>query len=343
MKLPSLPQCFQAARGNSDAAMLLYKICYWAVRATVPIDGKTWIAKDRATWMRELGGLSFGRFRRALDLLRRLGLVETRQAHFGSDNRNITHLRLVWNAHLEPEMLDRGYAAVPPDWYTHVPLLSKSNTPIEIQRKNKNCVLPHAGPKASEDRQEGLPIVFPENVAPTPPTPAPPSVEEIAVTARAQSDSNEITPAPAKKKAQPVWLLSLQWKNTVSQVHGAFVPDLTAKQRGQLGQLIKKVPPDTAGDVLDACICDWVGFVTRAKADAGAFNLPSKPDIGFLLRYVGVAVNFAQAVKAAPKLTKPAHAITKPPVPAMEASPSPKPGADKATLAEVLAILEEVT
>jgi hypothetical protein len=125
MKLASLGQCQQAAQGDSDAAILLFRICYWMLRATIVIDSERWIAKDRATWMREVR-LSIGRYRRALAELCRLGLVETRQAHFYG--RNITHLRLVWNPHRDLEMLDQGYAAVPLERYADVPPISKENT-----------------------------------------------------------------------------------------------------------------------------------------------------------------------------------------------------------------------
>ena len=107
--------------------------------------------------------------------------------------------------------------------------------------------------------------------------------------------------------------------------------------------MIRRAPPDTAGDVLDACIKDWVGFANRTRADAGAFNLPSKPDIGFLLRFIGVAVNFAETRKATPAQTKRVPQIAKPPVPSVDTHPRRDATADKATLAEVRAILEGLT
>lgn len=87
---PLLARC-QAATKNANAAGLLYRFAFWMPKATIQRNGKKWIANSAAAWCSQTG-LSYDQYRRAIRLLRTLGLVEVEQHLFGG--KNITHVRL---------------------------------------------------------------------------------------------------------------------------------------------------------------------------------------------------------------------------------------------------------
>jgi hypothetical protein len=73
--------------------------------------------------------------------------------------------------------------------------------------------------------------------------------------------------------------LEILWKEIVAEIYGGFVPALTAKQRGQLGQFAKRCPPGTAAQVLEFALRDWGLFAAQVKSDAGLFKAPARPEV----------------------------------------------------------------
>ncbi len=88
---------------------------------------------------------------------------------------------------------------------------------------------------------------------------------------------------------------------------GEFLPEFTNKDLGQFANLIEKCPPNTALAVVDHSVRRWNCFCSYACGTQGAFNLPSQPAVGALLRFVQSAVNLYQdhVIQAAkPQLPK---------------------------------------
>ena len=137
-------------------------------------------------------------------------------------------------------------------------------------------------------------------------------------------------------KPESTAVLEQIWKSRITESYGGFVPNWTSKERGQIGQFRKVCPPGAAVPVLEACLGDWTVFSAMAKSNAGAWNLPSRPTVAFLVRYAGVAVNLWQA-KTKPKVPpKPKPNPQQTPVQPVE---KPESGEEKVSLETVMAAL----
>jgi hypothetical protein len=66
-------RCMELTQGHAHAALLLQRIAYWQPRAAPRYGGHTFVAKSRQEWAVETN-LSFDQCKRAIALLRRLGL-----------------------------------------------------------------------------------------------------------------------------------------------------------------------------------------------------------------------------------------------------------------------------
>lgn len=143
--------------------------------------------------------------------------------------------------------------------------------------------------------------------------------------------------------------LEAAWKKIHGEVHGGFVAAFTAKQRGQLKHFIKACPEGQAAAVLETCLRNWLSFTEAAEAAAGIKSSPDKPDVGFLLKHVGTAVNeHLEATQPAAKkwqLKQPLKPdLGKPAVQSIAGPPDPDDEFDEATYepaskAEVMAML----
>ena len=71
-----LARCMELAEGHAHAALLLMRILFWMPKATVRRAGHTFVAKSRQEWAVEVG-ISFDQCKRAMAVLRDLGLVAT--------------------------------------------------------------------------------------------------------------------------------------------------------------------------------------------------------------------------------------------------------------------------
>jgi len=96
--------------------------------------------------------------------------------------------------------------------------------------------------------------------------------------------------------------------------------------------------------VLEYCLGNWEDFVRRAKREAGAFNLPEKPTLGFLVKFVGIAVTDWQAESAeiarrAERAAERAKAARTPVQSVAAPAPPRAPAERRATKEEVFASL----
>lgn len=71
---------------------------------------------------------------------------------------------------------------------------------------------------------------------------------------------------------------------------GATGESVTDQMRGMLKNLIKKLEPGTAPDLLKYALKHWGDMVYEAEANYSAFKCPDKPVLGFLLKFAHVAV-----------------------------------------------------
>lgn len=90
-----------------------------------------------------------------------------------------------------------------------------------------------------------------------------------------------------------VELLIQLWTEIIIELHGDYVPPFNGKQRKQLQTFDAACPPEQAAFTLETCMRCWDYFALKAKAEAGAFGIPQKPTLDFLLKHVAVAANYA--------------------------------------------------
>lgn len=133
----------------------------------------------------------------------------------------------------------------------------------------------------------------------------------------------------ALTKALKVSELETLWKQLVHAETEEFVPPLTMKQKGQIG-LIAKGAKDQAGPLIGYAVKNWLNFVWKVQLDKGITTEPKKPNLDYLTKHWGVALNLMAKTAA--------HSV---PTLAPEKSPPALPTEVKhkpATLEEIRAI-----
>jgi hypothetical protein len=124
------------------------------------------------------------------------------------------------------------------------------------------------------------------------------------------------------KPAHEMTLVTL-WCAVLAELKGAYVAPFTNKQKGQLKQFAKKCPPGKAELVLEHVLRHWLIFIESAEANAGVYKAPASPDVGFLLKHAGIAINLWQKHVAKPKFVPAPQLIAQPKAPVAE--PEAKP------------------
>lgn len=266
-----LVEAAKLAGGYPPAEKLLQRILYWWPKARVTRDGRRWIAKSAVEWCEETGS-SVHQHERALARLRQRGVIETRQMIFGG--KSITHLRLLKGAGADPRSCDTAgpwscNTAGPTPCRTAGPHI-QGGTTESYSKEVQTGVLAHApGPGTTDEQKD--------------------SGEDES---QGENQSNKVSPNDNVKTDTSLIDLENMWRRIVGKEHDTLVPRFTPHQRGQLRQFVERCPKGQARPVLETCLRDWSSFTDQAEKKAGAFKLPECPDVGFLLRYVGVAVNY---------------------------------------------------
>ena len=312
-----------AVTGSANAGNVLMRIAYWMPKARREFGGHLWIAKSALDWCAETG-LSFGKYRRAMDLLKSpsLGLVEVERHKFGG--QTITHVRLTAagrrvvgqqladtvQCEMQPGVQDTVQAGVQGTMHASVQCPDKGDSFTEILHGGTTGVLTHANGKAEQKKQipgedldlkiqgisEGqfspgiLQESFPENQKSDSENPKEGNTD---VQPRQPGSVKDVQQKMTKKLHQPNKVSGLEavWKQTLAEVTGGFVVGLTIKQKGQLKNFMQACPEGSAAAVLETVLRNWVEFALEAEADAGVKSSPDAPDVGFLLKHVGTAVN----------------------------------------------------
>lgn len=267
------------AVGSAPAAILLYRLAYWQKRTKYEHEGKTWVVMTREQW-RDETGLSEKQHRLALALLREKGFVEhKRRLHFGIQKAWIrlseTGLQALVKRPKGPEHgAQKGPTETPQKALPSGPTGPYGNAlegPIicrEIEHGDKKELysVPKDAGGATDMKKTR-------------------TVEEIL----AKGLGKKFSP-----KDNTVTDLEFRWKIRVSDVTGDYVPPLTMKQKGQLKLFLDKCPKGEAGLILETTVDNWIAFSKRVGSDSGVKKTPNKPNIDFLLKYVGTAVSFTR-------------------------------------------------
>lgn len=304
-----------AKRFGLVAAIIFNQIGFWTTAKTSRrrelFDGQTWIAGSYADWAEEIG-CTRNAVKQAVATLERAKMIATSFHKQGS--RPVTFVRS-----LDPSTIVQSNPQEP---------TGLKNTSYSREKKGDKEKMVAA--VASTGQDHSVPL---EEESPFPPAPLPSKIEETKEGIEMTKASNvadvlagitghtkkEVKPVEAKTSTELADVFRTAWADTQS----GFLPAFGAKHLGQLNQIRLKVPQGTAGLVIDAVVRNWELFVATAKQEQAAFNTPTSPDLGFMLRFAQSmvstwkdlqATSFKTAAKAAPKAVQPQPAAqpTKP-------------------------------
>jgi hypothetical protein len=267
---PLITLCCEAAGGDAHAGILLYRIIFWMQKAKVVHHGVKWIAKSAETWCEETAR-TFDQYRRAIALLRKLGLVQTEQHLFGG--RNITHVRLT----------EKGAAisaaAQLQDGAEPQPKKSSKAQP----EKGKNAQLLYKGEKGKEDMNGEHKSAFADahagfgtDKAHKSATGENTHINKNQKNVKTIPEINEknahaCDPKPESPEATPTWIKK-------SQAYAAsMLEDTPEGDPGSFGVEAQNVNAD--GDAA-------VPKVVEADNEASAFNDPSPGELAEIWRSV---------------------------------------------------------
>lgn len=269
---PLIAKCHVATK-NANAAILLYRIAFWMPKAKVSHGALKWVANSASQWCQQTG-LSFDQYRRAIALLRTLGLVETEQHLFGG--KNITHVRLT----------EKGSAATgtpPPDQHTAASLANgnsaylgqckdaqpsiQGDSSLENQQGDSNIAFANAHAICSGEQKQK--IAGKKNKNKSNPMPKKKPTDGIFEKALGSPQSNCVDAAlsnhisgdilasngppsssdtssnghhvSVQSDAQPANLAN-RWKTIITECYSDYVPAFTKKEFGQLNTFIKACP-----------------------------------------------------------------------------------------------------
>jgi hypothetical protein len=307
------PECVAAVDGDMVVGLLLSQIVYWYLPSKAgttklthkPRYGHLWIAKTREEWMAETG-LTLKRYKRAIGVLKRKGLVEVRVMR--RKNMAFSHLRL-----LTPiEEVGKG----PTGWAERdQPNRSIENTSREYKKKRnlrigesrfaKGGSLTVHGGNGSRDREE---VTIRKEV----------KIETEVTTVDPEQDQYSFrVDIPIHWRQKGGWLVkatdiiaakhgstngSLEgwWKSRMALITQSYQKALTVKERGQL-KLLSNYLGERTKPVITYTIEHWCKFSSVAGAVAGV-SPPAEPHIGFLLKYHAVAVNLLYPPQTPPSV-----------------------------------------
>lgn len=273
---------------GANAALLLAQIEYWLKRPHAHCvredsDGRKWCGQARAEWQLQLG-LSAQQLRTALELLRRERvLVSERHLH---RNRVTAFLRIdvvARTAAVRRKTLNvRGGSTQIGMGETNQIDLGESTrtytdkTDVEIEER--------IGVAAPTHFSEGE-----KEVSRRPKSVIGVSVSDLkkGATGRKQATAPVDLVGDASRPGQ----LSMVFKHAWSDTYEDFLPSFSARELGQLKQLVGKCPGGVVGKVVDWAVRNWPVFVSAAVQREGAFGAPQLPTVGFLLRFAQTAVN----------------------------------------------------
>ena len=302
---PIIGRCVEIT-GSPVAGIVLYRLIFW--KPTRKHGGRLWIAKTHAELAFETG-LTPKQVKTGLARLRELGLIQTSQHLF--QGRNVGHVLVTGKC---AEQL-QGASGVVPDGTTQEgpdgtgqggpqgtaqagPQGTASYTSYmqgESQGESQGYCgqSPARGTKVS-GKDSGEMAKIPRST----------SVKDVILAHSSPAKIGTRLHKPDSFKA-----LELAWKSTVSEEYDKFVPPLTQKQVGQLKLFRGKCPAGRAEQVMKHAVRHWIEFVKQVETEVGIKATPAEPNLDFLLKHAGVAVNLAASPKHPPEVTQEASVV----------------------------------
>lgn len=314
METNLLARC-QEITGSHGVAAMLYRVNYWQERAKVVRNDEKWVANTTDWWADQVK-ITQRQARRYLTTLRERDLIVTEQHFF--QGKCILHVRLTEVAKkllMAPlATTERPKVATPcsgqkrsqrsgQNWPEHI----HRDANIEIHKEVQQDAAPSAASvnDLPEEKEEDFPGEEGE-------------VMKIDGKGKTVEDIKaQLASSPSVlKKPGTTGALEQVWKQTYGEVYKTFVPAFTVKQRSQLKYLLGALPGGLGGPLLEHSIRYWSQVTGRAEKGAGAWNLPDRPNLDFLVKYLASAIEvFEQAKHDAEKQAQLAAAPPKPKIP----------------------------
>lgn len=291
----SLYKAFEAARrvvtvplvyvdmcGDLAAGILFAQISFLCEYEAnlVKVRGEYWLIRDRGEWERECR-ISPTQFDRARDVLETLGFIKVekwKSPH--KDMRPALHIRVceeVVIAWMEQNLPNSGF------------LNSRIDvSSIRYREAVKELSLTEAGaslPKPDQALESVL-----GKAKSKPKYESKPAEEWLMNAIEALAKVKDRNSA---KQTRPVRSdLAMFWKKRMAILcDGEFVSELTTKEVGQLGHILKSLGNRTP-EVLDWVLQNWGTFTAEVVMQAASKgNQPPKPDMGYLLQHHEIAAN----------------------------------------------------
>ncbi len=280
-----LARAFEGTQDPYDA-ILLVRIAFRYNQARKA--GKKSTAQSYSDLVSETG-FKPRRIKKSLSNLRQLGLIQSKQGLFG--NKNVNHIwltekgsRLVeGHSSSTQKCLPEGSQISP--LYIQGETTGSDNMEISVQL--------HAGSKAGSFASPGkgasmirLPPKGKRTKMNAGASEAKPAKPTSVLDVVAHVKANKMLHHPDSATG-----LSFLWKQLVFEHHGSVSTVTTKKELGQFKNFINKCPPGTAIKAMTVALVDWVKFAKTVEEQAGIKNSPSMPNLDFLLKHAGVAVN----------------------------------------------------
>ena len=272
--------------GKSGKSKLrAFKLGYW------------WIAKSREEWMFETG-LTLEEYKLAIRMLEAKKIVEVKQMPWDGDEGegyNLSHVRLVDKTVLNlsgGNHTARVVGKAPPRVVGITPPCTTERSTERVTERSTQCI----GLQPERTDQDLINTAGGKEVVPN----------EEEEKRKEEEERKEVVERTPNTTAGEGWLmkatdilkahkapaegsLGAYWKKQCTLVLGGFQRALTGKECGQLKQLHTYLGADTR-PIIDYAVNHWWKFASRAGAAAGT-SFPAEPNIGFLLKHHGVAMN----------------------------------------------------
>ena len=268
--------------GDLATGSLRSQIIYWYRPAAatgksklrVLVNGELYIAKTSKEWMEECC-LSEAQVKRALQVLKDKGLIETRLKKFNGITQN--HLRLL-QEHLLRE------------------LQLLSTVQKELNESGEKLLSGSVLITSSDSAESDEPItkITTETTA-----------ESILCAGSATSaTAGEKTLENNDQENKSVKKLIKSWKELIDEFHGGLMKPWSSKQWGQYKQLCNQLGPDCEL-ILNETLTNWSLFAWEARHSAGLSAAPQSPDVGFFLKYAYLAKHLWTAKQQKLQASKP--------------------------------------
>lgn len=281
-KRPLSTMCREVAR-SANAGHLLYRILFWYDRARVQHHDGRWIANTREWWIGDTG-LTPKQYRDAITALKKRGLIKVTYRRF--KGLRMTHIQPIVTVE---EIMAKGHTVrVGPNGHPVTPGPNGHAVYVhgEPTRKNLQKISAHGAefkePEMAKDGSgKGMDITKGKLGG---------SVNDIKKVMANHS--------PGKKAKKGTVSEAFEvWRDAVVETYpGTFVVAWTGKQRGMVGALMKKVPPDKVIAVLDNAVRNWIDLIVYLEENTSAFKLPVRPDLGIVVRFAQGVLDFDMGI-----------------------------------------------